>query len=71
MESSRIWDYQLSAGIRAAVPEILYFDQVDSTNRAAEEWESAPDFALVVADHQSAGRGRFTRSWYDEPGGSL
>ncbi|MGH2772421.1 MAG: biotin--[acetyl-CoA-carboxylase] ligase [Actinomycetota bacterium] len=71
MESSRIWDYQLSADIRPAVPEILYFDQVDSTNRAAEQWEDAPDFALVVADHQTAGRGRLTRTWYDEPGRSL
>ncbi|OLD83955.1 MAG: biotin--[acetyl-CoA-carboxylase] ligase, partial [Candidatus Rokubacteria bacterium 13_1_20CM_4_70_13] len=31
----------------------------------------APDGTVVVADHQSAGRGRRGRSWNDAPGTSL
>src|SRR2546428_2447832 len=31
----------------------------------------APDGTVVVADHQSAGRGRRGRSWNDAPGPSL
>jgi BirA family transcriptional regulator, biotin operon repressor / biotin---[acetyl-CoA-carboxylase] ligase len=50
-----------------------YFDQVGSTNAEALEWsrEGAPHGALVVTDHQSAGRGRRGRSWFSEPGCGL
>lgn len=46
---------------------------LDSTNRRVLEWGriGAPDGALVVADHQTAGRGRFGRQWVDEPGQNL
>jgi BirA family biotin operon repressor/biotin-[acetyl-CoA-carboxylase] ligase len=49
------------------------FDRLDSTNREAERWAlaGAPDGALVVAQHQLAGRGRLGRSWFDLPGKSL
>lgn len=46
-----------------------YFDAIDSTQtrafRLAEE--GAPEGALVVADHQTAGRGRRGRRWLSEP----
>lgn len=44
-----------------------------STNIDALEWasEGAPEGALVVAEHQTAGRGRWGRSWFSEPGASL
>lgn len=47
--------------------------RVDSTNREAERWarDGAPEGALVVADGQTAGRGRLGRSWLDLPGRSL
>lgn len=47
-----------------------FFEEVDSTNRVALEWagEGAPEGALVVADHQTAGRGRKARDWASQPG---
>lgn len=46
-----------------------YFESVDSTNQVALEWleKSAPDGAIVFADHQSSGRGRFNRHWVTQP----
>jgi BirA family transcriptional regulator, biotin operon repressor / biotin---[acetyl-CoA-carboxylase] ligase len=46
---------------------------IDSTNRRAIEWADAdaPHGALVIADHQSAGRGRRGRTWNDQPGLNL
>ena len=45
----------------------------ESTQRDALEWEreGAPHGALVVTDHQRAGRGRWGRGWVSEPGESL
>ena len=48
-----------------------YYDTVDSTNERALELldNGAPEGALVVANHQTAGRGRRGRSW-DSPAGT-
>jgi BirA family transcriptional regulator, biotin operon repressor / biotin---[acetyl-CoA-carboxylase] ligase len=48
-------------------------DATASTNADALEWatEGAPEGALVVADHQTAGRGRWGRSWFSSPGTGL
>jgi BirA family transcriptional regulator, biotin operon repressor / biotin---[acetyl-CoA-carboxylase] ligase len=50
-----------------------YLPVVGSTNDLAWEWAGAgaPDWALVVADAQTAGRGRGERRWLTEPGGAL
>ena len=46
--------------------------QVDSTmNEAARLAEKAPHGTLVVAEEQSAGRGRFGRSWFSPRGTGL
>jgi BirA family biotin operon repressor/biotin-[acetyl-CoA-carboxylase] ligase len=47
--------------------------ETDSTNRVAIDLarEGAPDRTVVVADHQTAGRGRLGRSWVAPPGASL
>ncbi|HEV3473201.1 MAG TPA: biotin--[acetyl-CoA-carboxylase] ligase, partial [Actinomycetota bacterium] len=49
---------------------IRYFDDTASTNTEALEWamNEAPEGALVVADHQTGGRGRWGRSWFSIPG---
>ncbi|MHA2609527.1 MAG: biotin--[acetyl-CoA-carboxylase] ligase [bacterium JZ-2024 1] len=43
-----------------------YFRVVDSTNRAGKLWaqENAPDGAVVIAEYQSKGYGRFGRKWF-------
>lgn len=52
-----------------------YFDSVPSTQDIAREWALAdpdlPSGAVVIADHQTAGRGRQGREWLSQPGSSL
>jgi len=52
---------------------IRYFPKVGSTNDLATRWAraGAADFSLVVADEQSAGRGRLNRQWFTPPGSGL
>ena len=47
--------------------------EATSTNDAARQWarEGAPDGATIVADHQTAGRGRLGRRWHSPPGVNL
>lgn len=49
------------------------FDACPSTNAMAATWarEGAPEGALVIAEHQTAGRGRLGRTWDDAPGQNL
>ena len=46
-----------------------HVDECASTQRLLSE--DAPEGAIVVADHQTAGRGRLGRTWEDVPGRSL
>ncbi|HVN14943.1 MAG TPA: biotin--[acetyl-CoA-carboxylase] ligase, partial [Anaerolineales bacterium] len=50
-----------------------YFRSIGSTNDEALAWatENAPDFSLVVADEQTAGRGRAGRKWFTPPESAL
>ena len=50
-----------------------YLASTDSTNEQALRWlaDGAPEGALVVADHQTAGRGRHGRTWVSRPGDAL
>jgi BirA family transcriptional regulator, biotin operon repressor / biotin---[acetyl-CoA-carboxylase] ligase len=50
---------------------IRHFASVDSTNERALAWagEGAPGGSVVVADEQTAGRGRRGRSWHSPEGG--
>jgi BirA family biotin operon repressor/biotin-[acetyl-CoA-carboxylase] ligase len=49
------------------------FDVVDSTQSALARLarEGAPDGTVVTARHQTSGRGRRGRAWWDAPGESL
>ena len=49
------------------------YDAIGSTNARAVDWahEDAPDGALVIADEQTAGRGRLGRRWHAPPGSAL
>ncbi|MGH2699362.1 MAG: biotin--[acetyl-CoA-carboxylase] ligase [Actinomycetota bacterium] len=50
------------------------YDSIDSTNLEALRWaaeQGAAEGSLVVADTQTAGRGRWGRSWLSQPGAGL
>ncbi len=55
------------------VTGLRYFDAVGSTNDMAMQWieSGASDFSMVVADQQTAGRGRMQRKWVTNPGSAL
>ena len=50
--------------------EIVYFDTVDSTNKVLRQaaLRGAAEGTVVVADEQTAGKGRLNRSWHSPPG---
>jgi BirA family transcriptional regulator, biotin operon repressor / biotin---[acetyl-CoA-carboxylase] ligase len=52
---------------------VRYVKETGSTNSDALDWaaEGAPEGALVVAEYQTAGRGRWGRSWESAPGRAL
>lgn len=52
---------------------VIVYESVDSTNSAAGNLaqEGAPDGTLVLANEQTAGRGRLGRRWVAPPGTSL
>src|SRR5918996_4001047 len=52
---------------------VRYVEETGSTNSDALEWaaEGAPEGALVVAEYQTAGHGRWGRSWESPPGSAL
>ncbi|RRJ28207.1 biotin--[acetyl-CoA-carboxylase] ligase [Halocatena pleomorpha] len=59
----------LSLGLDAPF-EIEYHEAIDSTNRRARELaEDGATDTVVVANAQTAGRGRLNRSWESPPGG--
>ena len=46
--------------------DIRYFESIGSTNDEALAWAATdtPDLSLIVADEQTAGRGRLDRKWF-------
>ncbi len=55
------------------IGEIRYFDSIGSTNDYAIQWANhgAGDLSLVLADEQTAGRGRQERKWSTPTGSAL
>lgn len=52
--------------------QLIRLDSVDSTNEYLKRQGALlPDGTVVLADHQTAGKGRLGRSWQDAPGQSL
>ncbi|HMV51269.1 MAG TPA: biotin--[acetyl-CoA-carboxylase] ligase, partial [Blastocatellia bacterium] len=53
-------------------PFIIHrFATLGSTNDALKQMADAPEFTCVVADEQTAGRGRRDRVWHSSPGDGL
>lgn len=52
--------------------KVVFYESIDSTNEAAKRLaKDAKDGTLVVADHQSAGKGRKGREWISPAGKNL
>ena len=53
--------------------KLFVYDSIDSTNACAKTFanKGAEEGSIVIADHQTAGRGRFGRTWLAESGSSL
>src|SRR5690242_7641436 len=53
--------------------DVKYFDSIGSTNNEALAWATggAPDLSMVIADEQTAGRGRLDRKWFTPKGSAL
>ncbi len=50
---------------------IHHFESVTSTNDLLRKMDEAKEFTCVVADQQTAGRGRRDRTWHSAPGDGL
>lgn len=66
-------EIQAGLGTGTIGTEVIFYDQADSTNaRAYELGEAgAADGTVVIADRQSAGRGRLGRRWISPPAVNL
>jgi len=65
---------QVKAALKGLpIGELRCLEQVGSTNDEAARWvaQDAPHLALVIADEQTAGRGRSGNTWYSPAGASL
>jgi len=65
---------ELQGGLAGlAIGPVRFHEHVGSTNDEAARWAvaGAPDLALVIADEQTAGRGRAGRRWFTPPGAAL
>jgi BirA family biotin operon repressor/biotin-[acetyl-CoA-carboxylase] ligase len=53
--------------------DIRYFNSIGSTNDEAMKWAArgVRDLSLIVADEQTAGRGRLDRPWFTPPATAL
>lgn len=53
--------------------DVRYFESIGSTNDEALAWAAAaaPDLSLVIANEQTAGRGRLGRKWFTPKGTAL
>ena len=52
---------------------VQYFETISSTNDRAIQWigDGVPDLSLLVANEQTAGRGRQGRRWFTPPDSAL
>lgn len=66
---------EIQARLRTKIlgKEIHCFETIDSTNTCAKKMasEGEPEGTLIHAEEQTAGRGRFTRTWVSAPGENL
>lgn len=58
---------------KLSLGNVKYFDSIGSTNDEALAWAATdtPDLSVVIADEQTAGRGRMDRKWLTPKGTAL
>ena len=65
-------EYEIRWGLETEVigKDIRYFDEIDSTNNYAKRiaYDGCKEGTVIVADCQTAGRGRLGRSWLSSAG---
>jgi biotin-[acetyl-CoA-carboxylase] ligase BirA-like protein len=75
IEPLKMWDDQCVEGLRQdwQVPMLTVFDLVSSTNdiALAQAGRGAPVGGVVLANHQSRGRGQHGRRWHSHEGKGL
>jgi len=57
----------LSLNLKILQRTVLHFRTIDSTNRYLLDAKNLRNGTIVLADHQTAGRGRFNRTWKSVP----
>lgn len=69
----RLGPAELAPHLRGQWRHVHWFQEVDSTQRAARDLarEGAPEGTTVIAERQTAGRGRLGRSWHSPEGLNL
>ena len=73
MESLTAASIRAGLGTAFVGQEVHFWPEIGSTNDEARRLAraGAPEGTLVIADHQTAGRGRLERRWEAPPGSSL
>jgi BirA family biotin operon repressor/biotin-[acetyl-CoA-carboxylase] ligase len=71
--ASPTWDLDLDRLAGTRFGAVRFYDELGSTNTelVEEARVGAAEGLVIVADHQSAGRGRLGRTWSAEPGTAL
>jgi len=64
---------ELAPHLRGGWRDVRWFPEVDSTQRVARDFgrQGAPEGTVVIAERQTAGRGRLGRTWHSPPGLNL
>ena len=50
---------------------VVYYDEIDSTNNAAKRESAMPDGTLFISEAQTSGKGRLGRSWSSAKGDGI
>lgn len=70
-----ITDYEVKSilGNQGMLDDIIYYDEIDSTNNRAKQLGNEQDKRqlLIIADQQTAGRGRRGRAWSNPKGTNI